>query len=172
MIKYCDKGLTLVEVLIILAILSIAAAIAIPSIWMSRQIANEAGAIQGCRVIASAELAHAAMRDQQYADLAALVELELLDPKYIADAAVAGYSYALGDVEGTTLDGPPPDSFGFVARPERGSGRFLYAVAPDGIVRYQGALGDYTLPDGATPGSPVDKEEEEPGAAAEEPRNP
>jgi len=160
-------GLTLVEVLIILAIISIAAAIAIPSIMMSRQAANEAGAIQGCRLIASAELVYAAMRDQQYADIPALVEEELLDQKYVTGEPVGGYRYALGDVEGTTLDGTPPESFGFIATPERGSGRFIYAIAPDGIVRYQGSLGSYSLPEGVSAGSPTIED-----PAAEEPKTP
>jgi type II secretory pathway pseudopilin PulG len=161
MFKISEGGLSLVEVLIILAIVSIAAAIAIPSIMMSRQAAKESAAIQSCRLIASAELAYAAMHDQQYGDLPALVEEELLNPKYGASEPVGGYRYALGDVAGTNLDGIPPESFGFIATPERGSGRFVYAVAPDGIVRYQGTVGKYALPEGVSAGDPIEAPEEE-----------
>jgi type II secretory pathway pseudopilin PulG len=157
MSKKCAAGISLVELLIILAIISIAAAIAIPSIMMSRQIANESGAIGGCRLIASAQLAYAAMQDGEYGDLPALVEAELLDPKYTGVDPVGGYRFTPGDVEGTTVDGMPPASFGFIATPERGSGRYVYAIAPDGIVRYQGTVRDYTLPEGLTPGSPVEE---------------
>jgi prepilin-type N-terminal cleavage/methylation domain-containing protein len=161
MYKSTDYGFSLVEVLIILSIISIAAAIVIPGIMISRQAANEAGAIQGCRLLASAELAYASRHNQEYADLTTLIDEELLDPKYGTEDPVSGYRFVMGNVEGTNLDGIPPESFGFIATPERGSGWFVYAVAPDGIVRYQDTLGGYPLPEGFSAGDPVEKPEEE-----------
>lgn len=152
-------GLSLVEFLIILAILSIVAAIAIPSLMMSRLAANEASAIQGCRLIASAEIAYAAAHEQKYTDIPTLIQAELLDQKFGGEEAVRGYRYDVGDVRGTDIDGSIPDSFGFLATPASGAGRFVYAIAPDQVVRYQGPAAGFSLPSGVTPGDPVESRE-------------
>jgi len=55
--------------LIVVAIIAIIAAIAVPSMLTSRMAANEAGAIQGCRTIGSAEVAYSAVNNQTYTDL-------------------------------------------------------------------------------------------------------
>jgi len=72
-------GFSLVEVLIVVAIIAILGAIAVPSLLTSRQAANEAAAMQGCRTIGSAEISYAATNNQQYTDLAHLVSGEYLD---------------------------------------------------------------------------------------------
>jgi prepilin-type N-terminal cleavage/methylation domain-containing protein len=46
-----EKGFSLIELLIVVAIIAIIAAIAIPNLQTSRQAANEASAMQGCRTI-------------------------------------------------------------------------------------------------------------------------
>ena len=75
-----DQGFSLVELLIVVAIIAIVAAIAIPNLQTSKQAANEAGAIQGCRTIASAEIAYASTNNQQYADIATLVTFYVRRP--------------------------------------------------------------------------------------------
>jgi prepilin-type N-terminal cleavage/methylation domain-containing protein len=152
-----DSGFSLVELLVTMAIISIVAAILIPSLMLSRQAANEAGAIEGCRLIATAEMAYAALHDQQFADIASLIDADLLDQKYASDEPVGGYRYAFGDVRGTDIDGELPSSFGFIATPEPGAGRYLYAIAPDQIVRYQGPAEGFTLPSGIAAGEPVEE---------------
>ena len=152
-----DAGFSLVELLIVVAIIAIVAAIAIPSLLTSRQAANEAGAMQGCRTIASAEIAFAATNNQQYTDLTTLVSGSFLDSRFSTTGGINGYSYASGDVLGTTNDGAPPSQFGFVGTPAAGMGRFIYSISPDQVVRFQGAVSGSSLPSGVTAGDPIGK---------------
>jgi prepilin-type N-terminal cleavage/methylation domain-containing protein len=153
-----EKGFSLVELLIVVAIIAIVAAIAIPNLQTSKQAANEAGAIQGCRTIASAQIAYASTNNQQYADIATLVKGNYLDSRFGTTGLINGYTYAPGDVLGTTIDGDPPTSFGFIASPGGpGLGRFSFSIGPDQVVRYQGVVNGASFPSGVTAGDPIGK---------------
>jgi len=152
------RGFSLVELLIVVAIIAIVAAIAIPNLQTSKQAANEAAAIQGCRTIGSAQIAYAATNNQQYTDIATLVKGNYLDPRFGTAGQINGYTYAPGDVLGTTIDGTPPTSFGFIALPGGpGLGRFSFSIAPDQVVRYQGVVDGANFPGGVTAGDPIGK---------------
>ncbi len=150
-------GFSLVEMLIVVAIIAIVAAVAVPSLLTSKQAANEASAIQGCRTIGSAEIAFAATNNQQYTDISTLASGNYLDSRFATAGTINGYTYAADNVLGTTLDGAPPASFGFVATPSAGMGRFIYGIAPDQVVRFQGAISGASLPTGVTAGDPIGK---------------
>jgi type IV pilus assembly protein PilA len=149
------SGFSLVELLIVIAIIAIIAAVAVPSLLTSKQAANEASAIQGCRTLASAEIAFAATNNQQYATMAALVSGSYLDSRFGTTGSINNYTYASGDVLGTNIDGDPPESFGFLATPRTGHGRFIYSVAPDQVVRFQGTAAGASLPAGVVAGDPI-----------------
>ncbi len=142
-----EQGFSLVELLIVVAIIAIIAAIAVPSLLTSRQAANEASAIQGCRTIGSAEIAFAATNNQQFTGLATLVTGGFLDQRFsdAGSTAVNGYNYVEGDVlnpDGTpdtfTAGAYDTGMFGFLAQPVSGMGRFTFGIGPDQVVRWMG----------------------------------
>ncbi len=149
-----EQGFSLVELLIVVAIIAIIAAIAVPSLLTSKQAANEAGAIQGCRTLGSAEIAFAAVNNQQYTDLTTLVAGNYLDGRFSGTGGFNGYSYASGDVTNGVGKGAVPSAFEFVATPGTSQGRYTYGIAPDQVVRY---LGGTPTPVGLAVGDPIGK---------------
>ncbi len=151
-----EQGFSLVELLIVVAIIAIIAAIAVPSLLTSKQAANEAGAIQGCRTVGSAEIAFAATNNQAYTDLSVLVTGNYLDSRFSGAGGFNGYTYAaVTTVAGTSLGGAPPTAFGFEARPSTGGGRYTYGIAPDQVVRY---ISGTPTPVGLAAGDPIGKQ--------------
>ncbi len=142
-----EHGFSLVELLIVVAIIAIIAAIAVPSLLTSRMAANEASAIQGCRTIGSAEIAFAATNNQQFTELTALVSGGFLDQRFSTSdtQAINGYSYAEGNVtiqtelQRTFTAGDYNNGmFAFLATPISGMGRFTFGIGPDQVVRWMG----------------------------------
>jgi prepilin-type N-terminal cleavage/methylation domain-containing protein len=142
-----EQGFSLIELLIVVAIIAIIAAIAVPSMLTARMAANEAGAIQGCRTIGSAQMAFAAVNNQTFAELDDLADANFLDMRFHSDnGGFNGYTYAEGEVTNAT---PFTDDIaGFLATPIDGgsSGRYLYGVGADQVVRYMGEDGTGTTP--------------------------
>ena len=61
------QAFSLIELLIVVAIILIIVAIAIPNLLRSRIAANQASTIQSCRVVNSAEIAYSSAYAQGYA---------------------------------------------------------------------------------------------------------
>jgi type IV pilus assembly protein PilA len=158
-----EQGFSLIELLIVVAIIAIIAAIAVPSLLTSRMAANEAGAIEGCRTAGSAQVAFASTNNQMYTDLNTLVTQNFLDDRYISAGGFNGYTYT--ENQNITFSGTapvttfaPPDSFGILANPVAGYGRYIYGIAPDQVVRYQGFVAPATQdPGGMAAGDGVGK---------------
>ncbi len=152
-----QQGFSLVELLIVVAIIAIIAAIAVPSLLTSRMAANEAAGIQGCRTIGTAEIAFASTNNQQYAALADLVTGTYLDTRFTS--GFNGYTYAAGTVTGAPANtGTVPDGFAFVGTPTAGQSRYTYGIGVDQVVRYQGFISPATAaPGGMSAGDGIGK---------------
>ena len=156
-----EQGFSLVELLIVVAIIAIIAAIAVPSLLTSRMAANEAGGIQGCRTAGSAEIAYASTNNQQYTDMATLTTQNFLDMRYISGFNGYTYSQACNDtIAGVTAIGAtfiPPPAFGILATPTQGYGRYQYGIWVDQVVRFQAATFGDPVPAGMAAGDGIGK---------------
>jgi len=88
-----SKGFSLLELLIVVAIILIIATIAIPSLLRSRQAANESAAVANLRTINTAEVTYLSSSDGKYGTMKDLIDAKLLDDTFTSSKA--GYNYSI-----------------------------------------------------------------------------
>ena len=124
-----NRGFSLLELLIVVAIILIIATIAIPSLLRSRQAAQESSAVADVRTINTAEVTYLSSNQGNYGDITSLVSQGLLDNRF--GSPVSGYQFAV-TASGTdyTVTATPTST---------NSGRYGYFSLPDAVIRYQTA---------------------------------
>jgi prepilin-type N-terminal cleavage/methylation domain-containing protein len=123
------RGFSLLELLIVIAIILIIATIAIPSLLKSKQAANEMAAVATMKTIAAAQITYSSTGGN-YGTLADLVAAHLLDESFLNTAArpKAGYVYKISaNGYDYTVEATPSST---------NAGRYGYYSLPDAVVRY------------------------------------
>jgi len=122
-----NRGFSLLELLIVVAIILIIATIAIPSLLRSRQAAQESSAVAQVRTINTAEVTYLSSNQGSYGDVPSLITQGFIDSRFTA--SVSGYNFAV-TASGTdyTVTATPTST---------NAGRYGYYSLPDAVIRYQ-----------------------------------
>ena len=121
------EGFSLLELLIVVAIILIVATIAVPSLLRSRQLANENSAVANLRTISNAEAAYLPTSGGFFTVLGGLVAERLLDDRF-SGVVVGGYTYSIAT-----------DGFEYTATATpaaSNTGRYEFYMQSDGVIHY------------------------------------
>jgi type IV pilus assembly protein PilA len=137
------KGFSLLELLIVVAIILIIATIAIPSLLRSRQAANESAAVANMRNLNTAEVSYSSTNGT-YGSIADLITAKLLDDRYTG--SFSGYTFTV------VLSSGSRNYTAYATGTSANSSRYDYYSSPDFVIRFSTAAS--RAPNGMT-GDPV-----------------
>src|SRR5205814_3016241 len=121
-----NRGFSLLELLIVVAIILIIATIAIPSLLRSRQAAQESSAVAQVRTLNTAQITYLSSESGSYGSIPQLITQGLLDGRF--SGSVSGYSF--------TVDARSEERRVGKECRSRNAGGFGYLSTRDAVVRY------------------------------------
>jgi prepilin-type N-terminal cleavage/methylation domain-containing protein len=139
-----NKGFSLLELLIVVAIILIIATIAIPSLLRSRQSANESSAVTNLRTLNTAQVTYSSTAGG-YGEMSDLIAEELIDSRFDGET-FSGYTYELEVSAGGA------DYTAYANAASSNMGRYDFFTEPDFVIRYSSDAA--RAPDGRA-GQPV-----------------
>ena len=140
-----NRGFSLLELLIVVAIILIIATIAIPSLLRSRQSANETAAVANMRNLNSAQVSYSSANGGVYGGISDLVTARLIDARY-GSGNFSGFNFVMD------LSSSFRDYTAHAVAVSANTSRYDYYSTPDFVVRYSTATS--RAPAGRT-GQPV-----------------
>ena len=126
-----EKGFSLLELLIVVAIILIIATIAIPSLMRSRQVAHETSAVANLKTLNTAQISYTTLSGGTYGTMGDLIGAALIDSRF--NGTISGYSYTFdlaANMRNFTV---------YANAVTTNDGRYDYSTAPDYVIRYSAA---------------------------------
>ncbi len=139
-----QKGFSLIELLIVVAIILIIAALAVPNFLRSRIVANESAAVAAVRIVTSAQISYSSTYPSVgFANTLTALGGPNCNPPSSTSACIiddplaagqrSGYNFVLANVSGT-----PASTYNVIATPSayNSSGTKYFCANEDSILRY------------------------------------